>query len=864
MRGSDLMSRAQRNWSEWVLIAVALMVPLGAQALGLGEARVESFLNQPLDVRMRLLDADEDNLDSLTVAPASPADYERLGLMSDSLGLNLEVRVDRSVSPPVVRVTSDRVVTDPVVQLLIDARWSTGRVLREYTLFLDPATVAVEAPAPAPAQSADSASTEAETDRAAQSSRPPARSQDTAAQARPAAAASSGAGSYGPVDSGETLWSIARANLPSGEVTMNQMMIAIVELNPRAFRDRNINQLLRGAELRIPDAEQAMSLDAAAAAAEVAAQNRAFQRRATGDAPVVSAAGRDGASGAADEAASGAADDAPSDAASRPSVADETDTDTDTDGGDDSVDHRLSLVPPGEEEAGSGLSDQDASEIADLRQRLARAEEELYAARQEAEEFQSRVEELESLARDNPGSLGLRDADLAGLQETLRAAREATRENADPSLRARVSERLDEYLEESVAASGGADTQPAEASGAASGADDSSAGATPDVDVSESDGESSAQVAPERAVTRIERSGGLLSNPMLMLFVGLVLLLVLLAVVRIALRRRAAPEPETPGPMARPADTPAQPAGAAETPADRARARVEARPTDLAAHLGLLHSLATAGNEARFGEALEKMFEHVESGEEPEWREALELAGRVVPGHPLVKGSSDWVPDSDEPGRLEPASEIDEESEVDDLMSRLDADLDQSDEADWIGEEDPEKSVPDAPLLGDDPDRPREGMADDDDAARERASETPVAAEDDAPIDFDEWGETEPAGLSGEDSEAVDREGAEDFDDLTLDWDDGEDLAGAGEVSQTASGEPSTADADAAGDAEDDIFAQSDDDIDVKLDLAKAYLSWNSTDSARTLLEEVAREGNESQQQEARKLLDEAGDGRED
>lgn len=852
------MSRAQRNWSEWALIAVVLMVPLGAQALGLGEARVESFLNQPLDVRMRLLDANEDNLDSLTVAPASPADYERLGLMSDSLGLNLEVRLDRSVSPPVVRVTSDRVVTDPVVQLLIDARWSSGRVLREYTLFLDPATVAVEAPAPAPAQSDESASSdvEPEPDRAAQPASPTARSQDTAAPDRPAAAASSGAGTYGPVDSGETLWSIARANLPSGEVTMNQMMIAIVELNPSAFRDRNINQLLRGAELRIPDAEQAMSRDAAAVAAEVAAQNRAFQRRATGDTPVVSAAGRDDASGAADEPTSGAADNAPTDTSARTSAADGA--------GDGSVDHRLSLVPPDEEEAGSGLSDQDASEVADLRQRLARAEEELYAARQEAEEFQSRVEELESLARDNPGALGLRDAELAGLQETLRAAREATREDADPSLRARVSQRLDEYLEESVAASAGADAQSAEASGSASGPNDSSAGATPEADVSESDAESTAQVAPERAVTRIERSGGLLSNPMLMLFVGLVLLLLLLAGVRIALRRRAARETETSRPTVGQAATPAQPAGGVETPADRARARVEARPTDLAAHLGLLQSLGTAGNEARFGEALEQMFEHVESGEEPEWREALELADRVMPDHPLVKGSSDWVPDSEEPGRLEPASDIDAESEVDELMSRLDADLEESDDQDLPREEASEEPMPEGTLLRE----VEDGAAT---AARERSSET----EDDAPIDFSDLEEADEPGRLPEDEQPGDRGENEDIDNLVLDWDDGEEADRTRDADTRASGGPQAADleeapilsadeADEVDDTEDDIFAQSDDDIDVKLDLAKAYLSWNSTDSARTLLEEVAREGNESQQQEARKLIDEAGGGRED
>ena len=176
------MNRAQRILNGWALVALGVMVPLGAQALGLGEARVESFLNQPLEVRMRLLDATEDDLDSLTVATADPADYERLGMMADSLALRLDVQVDRSVSPPVVRVTSNRAVTDPVVQLLIDARWANGRVLREYTLFLDPATVAVDAPAPRQAPPSSAAS-EAEPRPASQptprTSATPARSQPT-------------------------------------------------------------------------------------------------------------------------------------------------------------------------------------------------------------------------------------------------------------------------------------------------------------------------------------------------------------------------------------------------------------------------------------------------------------------------------------------------------------------------------------------------------------------------------------------------------------------------------------------------------------------------------------------------------------
>ena len=83
-------------------------------------------------------------------------------------------------------------------------------------------------------------------------------------------------------------------------------MIAIVELNPRAFRDQNINQLLRGAELRLPDVDKAGAIDEAAAAAEVAAQNRAFRQRTSADTPVVSASGRAEAEGTEEPAAADA------------------------------------------------------------------------------------------------------------------------------------------------------------------------------------------------------------------------------------------------------------------------------------------------------------------------------------------------------------------------------------------------------------------------------------------------------------------------------------------------------------------------------------------------------------------------------
>jgi pilus assembly protein FimV len=864
-----------------VATLVALALPVAAGALGLGEARVASYLNQPLDVRMRLLETTNDDLDSLTVSPASPADFQRLGMTSDALALDLDVRVDRSQSPPVVRITSDRPVTDPVLQLLIDARWSSGRLLREYTLFLDPATVDVAPPAPPPAAREESEPPpERDEPRRAEPRTEPA---PAAAPAAPRAVATE-AGRYGPVSSGETLWSIAERNLPAADVTMDQMMIAIVELNPGAFRDANINRLLRGAELRLPDADEARAVDPADAAAAVAAQNRAFRRAVSDAPPVVSDAARD-ASG--DDAATTGGD-------SGAAAADSPESEP-----------RLSLVPPGEEagEADDGGSTGD--DVDALRQRLARAEEELYAARQEAEEFRGRVAELEALVRDNPGGLGIRDAELAGLEETLRDAREATSADADPGMRAEVSDRLGEYLDrftavesgsegETAAPDAGTGTEPASEVAAAGGGETDPEPAAP---VASSDDASAAEAAPvdESAAAAAEQArrdpsgaadrgrDGLLTNPLLWLVAVLVVLLVVVFALRAGLRRRrtAAAGPPRPEPAAEPAEPaepqrqPVEPEASDADPLQSARQRVADSPADLAAHLALLQALGDARREEEFGAALEAMFERVESGSEPEWREAVELAGRVVPGHALVKGSADWVAD-DERSADQPRSELDQEREVDELMSRLEVDSDDIDDRDWMPDEGAatEDASPLGPLLREDDDEGRDeppasplaGPEEPDVASPEpSAPELSVERDDVArgEPDESEAGDEAPQATEAPDEpdddvfgRSPEPAGAVDGDALMLDWPEPDEDAPSGPAGEAAdeAGEDTTS-----ADADEDIFSQTDDDIDVKLDLARAYVSWNSADSARTLLEEVVREGNDDQRAQAQELLDELG-----
>lgn len=94
---------------------------------------------------------------------------------------------------------------------------------------------------------------------------PTAASDGVQAAPRQAAAPSSAEGYY-PVRRGETLWRVAADTRPPDQgITMQQMMLAIVQANPNAFEAGKASELLAGARLRIPPAATIKSVSPASA-----------------------------------------------------------------------------------------------------------------------------------------------------------------------------------------------------------------------------------------------------------------------------------------------------------------------------------------------------------------------------------------------------------------------------------------------------------------------------------------------------------------------------------------------------------------------------------------------------------------------
>ena len=287
-----------------------------ANALALGEIELQSRLNEPLTARIPLRISAGDDIQSLRISVADPEDFDRSGLQYDDYLISVELTLEPASgsSPAYVLVNSSEIAREPFIDLMVEARAAGNRVLRNYTILLDPPVLAAAsgpaptapAAAPAPSQSvpvpsdSPSASYEIEPQPVIPPSsqdettglpsvssddpgyfksgsgwvdgdKPAASDSDTAVLKIAEAPAANAGKRYGPVDRKETLWSIAYALRPDTSITMDQMQLAIFRANPQAF-DGNINRMLSGVMLEIPSAADIRTVNAATAKAEVARQ----------------------------------------------------------------------------------------------------------------------------------------------------------------------------------------------------------------------------------------------------------------------------------------------------------------------------------------------------------------------------------------------------------------------------------------------------------------------------------------------------------------------------------------------------------------------------------------------------------------
>src|SRR5688572_26412154 len=267
-----------------VLISAILLAPAAAIGLGLGEIRLNSSLNEPLAAEIDLVAATPEELGTLNAQLASQEVFARYGLDRPAYLNSLEFSVGRGQDGrSVLLVRSRDAISEPFVSFLIDVNWPRGRLLREYTVLLDPPAMLASGDSPAPAPVA--APTTLPQQPAAASPAPEAPQPPPPAptsEATPAATPVASEGSTYEVARGDTLYGIARGVAGDDRQAIQRAMIAFFRANPDAFNG-NINLLRAGAILRVPSSNEVAGISAAEAAGEVGQQNAAWRAAGGGE-----------------------------------------------------------------------------------------------------------------------------------------------------------------------------------------------------------------------------------------------------------------------------------------------------------------------------------------------------------------------------------------------------------------------------------------------------------------------------------------------------------------------------------------------------------------------------------------------------
>ena len=253
-------------------VALLAILPGYVQALGLGQIDVQSVLNQPFSARIELLSATVEEMDSLRVGLADRETYSRAGMKRSAELTQLLFSVSEGGDGrPYILITSRDPVREPFLEFIVEAAWARGRLVRAYTVLLDPpeyagAAIRRQAVAPPPPVAAVEPAPPVYENIAPP---PPIR-----APRRPA--------DYLPgdtlfVESGDTLSVIALRVRPDTSISLNQMMLALRRANPEAFIGGDINKLKGGVDLRVPDVAEIRSRDPAASDAEVRVYSQRVQ-----------------------------------------------------------------------------------------------------------------------------------------------------------------------------------------------------------------------------------------------------------------------------------------------------------------------------------------------------------------------------------------------------------------------------------------------------------------------------------------------------------------------------------------------------------------------------------------------------------
>jgi len=228
-----------------MLCAWSCLLAGQASALGVGDITLHSALNQPLDADIELLDVGDLGADEIEVRLAGADVFAAAGV--ERLQFLNELRfspVLQGRGGNRIHVSSSRPVQEPYLNFLVEVARPNGRIVREFTVLLDPLGYT---PRMLPA---------------ARSGIEPQRQSSTPASTPRSAAVVVDPALLEPGDDyltrpSDNLWAISGRLRGAGNADRAQLMEALYQLNPQAFVNADRHRLKAGARLRLPAGYQA-------------------------------------------------------------------------------------------------------------------------------------------------------------------------------------------------------------------------------------------------------------------------------------------------------------------------------------------------------------------------------------------------------------------------------------------------------------------------------------------------------------------------------------------------------------------------------------------------------------------------------
>ncbi len=268
-----------------VALCVALL-PISVFAAGLGKLNVQSGIGEPLKADIELISVSAEELSSITAAIASEEAYAAQGIERPASHNNIKVTVAKNASgAPILKLNSAQPISEPFLDMLLQVDWNSGRLLREYTVLLDPPGYTGEVDSntqagsttQAPVVQTSKMAAQADNNMAADAPVSTKKSGRKNRKVKPIAdteASSAGAETAGQeyvTQKGDTLAKIASEMKPEG-VSLEQMLVGLYQTNPDAFSGDNMNRLNVGKIIRPPSEEALNALSRKAAAQEIKVQ----------------------------------------------------------------------------------------------------------------------------------------------------------------------------------------------------------------------------------------------------------------------------------------------------------------------------------------------------------------------------------------------------------------------------------------------------------------------------------------------------------------------------------------------------------------------------------------------------------------